>query len=86
MSMRILKENEQFWASDTPLAASLCSLGFVVVATDRSGSGGRVTFLFLNSRDLERAVERYWKRELLIEPQLYSQHLKFLKGRIYGEK
>lgn len=81
-----LKESELFSASDTPLAASLSALGFVIEAVDRSDPKGRVNFLFRHSKDLERAVEGFWKRQLSIEPQLYSQHLKFLKGRIYWDK
>jgi hypothetical protein len=43
----------------------------------------RMFFIFTKSAKLEDLVNRYWRGELLVEPQAYFNQLKALKTRIY---
>lgn len=74
--------NRDFRTADLALTAALCVSGFVVEDVDRV-SPQRSVFVFENGEELREAVNRYWKRELRVEPQDYFNQLKTIKARIY---
>lgn len=47
------------------------------------GSSKRVTFVFKRSFALDTDIERFYNRELSVEPNEYYQQLQVLKARIY---
>ena len=44
----------------------------------------KVLFTFRRSDHLDELVNKYWKRELMVEPQDFFNQLKLAKVRIYG--
>ena len=69
--------------SDLALA-SVIALFFPLDAIDRANPQ-KAHFMFERSKELEKLIEGYWKRELQIEPQVYFQSIKTLKGRLYSK-
>ena len=47
------------------------------------GSSKRVTFVFKRSSALDTDIERFYNRDLPVEPNEYYQQLQVLKARIY---
>jgi hypothetical protein len=77
-------ENDYYPTSDLALASTLHHLGLSIEALDRE-YGGKVHFLFKQSKELERAKEAFWKRELIVEPVGFMESVKYIKNRIYSE-
>ena len=75
-------ETEQFKTSDLALAAAICVCGFAVEGMEQTATE-RVYFLFSKSERLDEMVSRFWRGELLVDPQRYFDQLKLLKTRIY---
>ncbi len=73
---------DTFRTADLSLAAALCVSGFVAKEVD-AVSPRRSIFVYEASDELQEAVNRYWRRELRIEPQDFFNQLKMLKARIY---
>jgi hypothetical protein len=71
-----------FKTSDLALATALCVLGIAIEAMQQS-DGERMFFIFTKSDKVQDIVNRFWRGELLIEPQTYFNQLKVLKTRIY---
>ena len=72
----------KYSTSDLGLATTL-TLHYQVYSMDRSNPK-RIIFIFLKDRNFDLRLERYWKGELLVDPQKYFQHLKLIKNRIYN--
>lgn len=70
---------------DLALAASLVSCEFEVLDTIRDTSG-RVYFVFTQSDELDIAVNAYWSDTLDVKARKFSDNIKMLKSRIYGER
>lgn len=75
-------EKEIFRTADLSLTAALCVSGFVVKEVERADPK-RSIFIFKKSENLLEGVERYWRKEMRLEPQEYFYQLKVLKARIY---
>lgn len=71
-----------FRTSDLALATAISVFGIAIEALQQS-EGQRQVFIFATSDKLTDIVNRYWRGELLIEPQAYFNQLKVLKARIY---
>lgn len=82
MTHQIQNEKEMFRTADLALTAALCVSGFVVRDVERTDPK-RSIFLFEKDEKLLEEVERYWHREMRIEPQEYFYQLKTIKARIY---
>ena len=78
-----LDENS-YKTSDLTLAATL-SLHFPIVLIDKSSSR-KVFFVFYRSPELDQYIERFWRSEITIEPQVFANQVKSLKTRIYSEE
>ena len=65
-------------------SAVLVASGIKLVKVDR-GLGSKSLFCFENSQKIQEINDRYWRKELLIEPQLLFDSLKFLKNRLYSD-
>jgi hypothetical protein len=74
-----------FQTKDFPLSSSLSSKGFPLIGLDRTDLR-RVQFCFKRTKELEDAIESFWRGELLVEPRAFAMHQKLLKSRIYSEE
>ncbi len=73
-----------FETSDINLAATLCALGAQFESIDRY-SPHKCLFQFRKNIELEKVVDSYWRRELLVEPQTILHALKSVKARLYDQ-
>lgn len=73
--------DNQYSTSNLHLAATIC-LSFPLDHIDRNNPQ-RCHFVFKRERELDTHLEAYWRKELRIEPQAYSEQLRHLKTRLY---
>ena len=73
-----------FVSSDLALAA-VVSIYFTIVIIDKENPR-KAQFVFNRSKNLSDLVDKYWKKELLVEPRQYFDQLKALKARLYGNE
>ena len=76
--------DKYYYSSDLALATTI-SLWYPIEAIDRNQNPRKVFFKFTRTKKLEAFIDRYWKKELRIEPRSYFDQLKALKARIYEE-
>ncbi len=75
---------QQFYkTSDLGLVTTL-SLYFPVRAIDRSNPR-KVLFLFDITDELNNLVDKFWRSEVIVEPQAFTNQMKNIKTRIYTE-
>ena len=74
-----------FYTSDFPLCSVLIGCGFQPDSLDRSDER-RTTFIFQKTKELEKAIQAYWNRELKVEPLALFDSQRYLKSRIYGSE
>lgn len=82
ISMGMTNVNDLFGTSDWVLVAALSYLGFRIDAVENNPKG-RSIFYIQRIEGLEESIERFWRRELLVEPQELNQHMKLVKARMY---
>jgi len=68
--------------SDLSLSTTL-SLYFVIKEVVRNNPR-TVLFVFDKTSELDDFVDKYWKGEILVEPQTFTNQLKKIKTRIYS--
>ena len=76
--------NLSFISADLALVTTL-SLFFPITRIDKQNPR-KVLFKFSRNKKLEAFIDRYWKKEILVEPRTYFDQLKSLKARIYGNE
>lgn len=77
------KLKDTFSTFDLALAAAI-SLYYPLETIDRSQDSRRVLFIFSRNQKLSELVDRYWKKELLVEPRQYFDQIKAMKARLYS--
>ena len=80
--MKMYDSDFFFKTSDLALATAISVLGVAIEAMQQTNSE-RMNFIFTKSDKLTDIVNRFWRGELLVEPQSYFNQLKVLKTRIY---
>lgn len=70
---------------DLGLAAALVSCGFIMCDARRDETG-RTHFVFIETKELNQAVNNYWADMLDVKARKYFDDIKMLKSRIYGER
>lgn len=80
--MKMYDSDFFFKTSDLALATAISVLGIAIEAMQQTDSG-RMNFIFTKSEKVQDIVNRFWRGELLVEPQSYFNQLKVLKTRIY---
>jgi len=86
MFQKLLNEKDYFRSSDLALVATL-SLFYPIEVIDKQGLTGRAFFLFRkDGREFEETLQKYWSRQLAVEPQAFFSQLKIIKARIYSEE
>lgn len=78
-------ESPTIQVRDMGLAAALVSCAFEMRGTIHD-SHGQAYFVFTQTDELERAVNSYWADNLNVKARKYSDNIKMLKSRIYGER
>ena len=63
--------------SDTVLAATLLSLAYQAI--DYSSLEGRTIICFKNTPQLQKDLNKYWIRKLLVEPTTFQLNYKRIK-------
>ncbi len=76
--------SSRFTSSDLALVTAV-SLFFPILSIDKTNPH-KALFWFNRVEGLDDVVERFWKRELLIEPRQYFDQLKSIKARLYGNE
>ncbi len=76
--------NEQLYSTTDLTTAVTLSLFFPLETIDKTNPR-KATFVFKRNPQLDDKLKTYWRRELLIEPQAFSNQLKALKTRLYYE-
>jgi len=74
-----------FTTFDIFLGSTILTLGFRIEALNRQNKQ-KVEFYVLREEGLDALVQKYWARELLVEPQAFAANLKNLKNRIYSDQ
>ncbi len=83
--MKMSKETtvQQFYkTADLGLVTTL-SLYFPVRTIDRSNPR-KVLFVFDQTNELKNFVNKYWRSEIVVEPQTFTNQIKNIKTRIYS--
>lgn len=79
-----MNKNKSYYETQSlSLAATLVSLGLALDSVVKD-PGGKATFIFPQTKELNRIIELFWKRELKVEPNNFWEAQRFLKSRIYG--
>lgn len=82
MTMTHEQPSADFRSADLALAAALCVVGFVIEEIEKTVTG-RAVFIFNDTPELQASVDKYWRGEMVVDPQAYFNQLKILKSRIY---
>jgi len=78
------KNKDLFTTYNLNFSAVLVASGIVLHKVDR-GIGSKALFCFENSQILQSLNDKYWQKELKVEPQLLFDSLKYLKNRLYND-
>lgn len=81
--METKKQSELFETSDFCLASYLTYLGFKLFGL-KNEKKERKVFVFERDAGIDEAIQRFWKREAIVEPQDFWLTEKFLKSRLYN--
>lgn len=80
------KIENQVAVSDLGLAALLLTFQFELVGLERS-SDKRVDFIFVSTKEVERAIESFWQDKHVDVPiQTLFNNFRLLKNRLYAFK
>ena len=80
-------ENE-FTTSDFGLAVTLLTFGFGIVSLNKTNPK-RIMFHFSldnpQELDIQRVVDAFWAKQLVVEPSTFNSNIRLLKSMIYNE-
>ena len=77
-----IKQSESFKTADLALIAVLLLLMPESLEVVDRTNPHKVLFGFKTDRKLEKLMDSFWKRELLVEPQAFFNQIKIAKARI----
>jgi len=80
MGQKNQKLTDLYQSSDLSLVCTI-SLWYPIDTIDRQNPR-KSTFLFKRDDRLDELLRLYWKRQLKVEPQVYSNQLKTSKARL----
>jgi len=78
------KNKDLFTTYNLNFSAVLVASGFKLKHVAKK-FGSKALFYFENKTKLQTINDKYWRKELRIEPQLLFDSLKFLKNRLYND-
>jgi len=73
--------HDYFTSSDLALVTTL-SLWFPIDSINKTDPT-KIIFLFKREDGVDKTIESFWKKELLVEPLTFFNQLKIIKTRIY---
>lgn len=85
MTQQRLSTNDYYSTSDLALA-TVISLSYPLEVIGKTQNPHKALFVFNRSKNLNELVDKYWKKELLVEPRTYFDQLKALKNRLYSNE
>lgn len=77
--------NENFYTTPDLNLATVISLSYPLDCIERL-SDRKMAFVFKREEGLDKLIESFWKRELRVEPNQYSEHRKMLIARMGNEE
>lgn len=80
--MNIKTGQSTFISSDLAIVAAI-SLDCPIIEVDKTNPR-KAQFVFDRTSKLDSLLNRYWNKELLIEPRAYFDQLKAIKARLYA--
>lgn len=75
---------QQFSTYDLSLSAALATKSYQLMDGELDEVTNKMLFYFLDSPELRKEVETYYKGQLLIEPQRFFANLKLIKNLIHA--
>jgi hypothetical protein len=75
----------EFRTSEISLAATLVAFGYPLDFLERTDSS-KVFFVFKRDSQLDEIIQRFWSRNLTVEPLTLFESQRYLKSRIFGER
>ena len=85
MVTQVLKLKDCFSSFDLALAA-VVSMYYPLEAIEWTENPHRAKFLFKRDNQLDQLISSYYRGELKINPQVYFNSLKSLKGRLFENR
>ncbi|MDQ3098301.1 MAG: DUF5659 domain-containing protein [bacterium] len=76
------KSASQFISSDLALVTAI-TLFHPFETIDRQNPR-KAQFIFIRNSQLDELIEKYWKKELLVEPRQYFDQLRAIKNQLYS--
>jgi len=80
-----MNQNEDFSTTDLSLASTLYYLGFQLKGLQRV-SPSKVSFIFEHAPKLNETINKFWRKELKVEPSDFLLMQRQLKSRIYQDQ
>ncbi len=84
MRIETIDQHDFYKTSDLALA-TVISLSHPIETIDKSNPR-KAQFIFERNKNLDELIENYWRGSLKVEPQSYSNQLRIVKARLYGEE
>lgn len=72
-----------FESHELSLVCALIAWGFPILSVDKTSSK-RVTFLFVQTPELDQSVADFWNDTRLVSPKNYFNAMREAKSRIYS--
>ncbi len=83
MKMTITETDKPvFTTSDLALVTAI-SLSYPIETIEKQNPR-KAQFIFIRNKQLDELVDKYWKKELLVEPRQYFDQLKAIKTQLYS--
>lgn len=79
-----MKNNQDYYKTFDLALVTAISL-FLPIEDINKQNPRRTEFIFFRTEKLDSLIEKYWKKELLVDPRTYFDQLKALKARIYEQ-
>ena len=79
-----MQKKTHFETYDLNLTATMVALSHNLTDVKKE-LNGRSKFYFKHTKKLKEDVLAFWKQELILNPHLIFDSLKFVKSRIYSE-
>jgi len=81
----VLSKAQSWETSDISVAATLYALGAEFLGIQWQDSN-KCTFSFVDSEQLRKAIDAYWRKQLSVEPQLILSALRALKAKVHDSR
>ena len=80
-----MNQNKIFTTSDLPLASTLYYLSFKLEGLQRIDES-KFNFVFKHTPELNETINKFWRKELRVEPIDFLFAQRQLKSRIYQDR